>query len=149
MINWSAAFLLLALGSAAQRESAEKPPPVTQVIIREQILVRVPLRLRQLRPSAQPLIEWKEKRGPKCVPIQSILGATQLGQRSVDLLLRDQSRMRAKLENDCPALDFYYGFYVSRSSDGQICADRDFIRSRVGRQCEIEKFRTLQPAVRD
>ena len=75
--------------------------------------------------------------------------ALLLGQSSVDLLLRDNSRVRAKLENACPALDYYYGFYISPNPDGQICADRDVIRSRMGGQCEIEAFRRLRPAPRD
>ena len=149
MINWSAAWMLLALSAAPGEPPRDKPLQVAQVTIREQILIRVPVRLRQVAPASQSLIQWEEKRGPKCVPINTIMGATLLGQRSVDIILRDRSRIRAKLENSCPALDFYYGFYVSRNSDGQICADRDFIRSRVGGQCEIERFRSLQPAARD
>ena len=141
------ALLLAAWTASAAPEPRQRP--VTQVTVREQILVRVPVRVRPATPAPTSLVEWEEKRGPKCVPAASIQGASLIGQRSVDLILRDRSRVRAKLEDRCPALDFYYGFYVSRNEDGQICADRDFIKSRVGGQCEIEKFRALKPVIRD
>jgi hypothetical protein len=54
--------------------------------------------------------------------------------------------MRAKLERSCPALDYYFGFYIMPAADGQICADRDSIRSRVGGECGIDRFRTLKAA---
>ena len=150
MIGWTAAtFLLMALGSAPEEASAAEPIQLAQVVIREQILVRVPMQLRQAPTRGPDPIEWKEGRGPKCLSMQSIAGATLLGQNSVDLILKDRSRVRARLEKSCPALDYYYGFYVRPNPDGQICADRDIIRSRVGGQCEIEKFRTLTAERRD
>ncbi len=145
MIDWSAATLLLMTLAAVPGEpSPANPIQFAQVTIREQILIRVPARARGLpnRPASSP-IEWKESRGPKCVPMRMIAGATFLGQNSFDLVLRDRSRVRARLEKRCPALDYYYGFYIRPNADGQICADRDIIRSRVGGQCEIEKFRLL------
>jgi len=45
----------------------------------------------------------------------------------------------------CPALDFYSGFYLRPSADGQVCADRDTVHARSGGQCGIERFRTLVP----
>ena len=82
-------------------------------------------------------------RGPRCIDPRRILGAAHLSQDSVDLIFRDNTRVRARLEGRCPALDFYRGFYVPMSADGQICADRDSIRSRTGGECQIERFRTL------
>jgi hypothetical protein len=144
LTDWSAAaFLLMALGSGPAEASAADPIQFAQVVIREQILVRVPVRLREAQTRAAVPVEWKESRGPKCLPMRSLAGATLLGRNSVDLILRDRSRIRARLEKSCPALDYYYGFYIRPNADGQICADRDVIRSRMGGQCEIEKFRTL------
>lgn len=147
-MGWSAAaLLLLAMSEAAPDEAA--PIEFAQVTVREQIIVRVPVRARRVAPPAKP-IEWKEgKKGPKCVTAKSIAGASLLGQNSVDLILRDNSRVRAKLENSCPALDYYYGFYLTPGEDGRVCADRDMIRSRMGGECEIEKFRSLRPAAKD
>jgi hypothetical protein len=147
MIGWSAAFLLLAAGGTPVSPIA--PMHFAQVVIREQIIVRVPARMRQVTPAAPSLIDWKEGKGPKCVPAKSIVGASLLSEDSVDLILRNNKRMRAELERSCPALDYYYGFYISPNADGQICADRDAIRSRMGGQCEIERFRTLTPRPRD
>jgi hypothetical protein len=142
MVDWSAAAFLLAMLSDAPAEaSAADPIQFAQVMIREQILIRVPAR--PVPGAPQPMIEWKEDKGPNCVAMNSIAGAGLVGQNSVDLVLRDRSRIRAKLEKSCPALDYYYGFYIRPSGDGQICADRDSIRSRMGGQCEIEKFRSL------
>jgi len=134
---------MIALGGSPEGASPTEPIQLAQVTIREQILIRVPMRLRQAPEHPQQVIEWKESRGPKCLPMQSIAGATLIGQNSVDLVLKDRSRVRARLEKSCPALDYYYGFYIRPNADGQICADRDIIRSRVGGQCEIEKFRSL------
>lgn len=149
-MNWSAAaFLLAMLSEAPDDTSAADPIQLTQVMIREQILVRIPLRPSPTASPAPQVVEWKEGRGPKCVAARSIAGAGLVGPTSVDLILRDRSRIRAKLEKSCPALDYYYGFYIKASEDGQICADRDMIRSRVGGQCEIEKFRALTAEQRD
>lgn len=150
MIEWSAATALLLLsmsGVPAGDGASSKPVQFAQMMIREQIIVRVPSRMRKAAPPASQ-IEWVEGRGPKCVPAKAIAGASLLGPGSVDLILRNNSRIRAKLESSCPALDYYYGFYISPHADGQICADRDTIRSRMGGQCEIERFRTLRPAPR-
>lgn len=145
LIDWSALALLLAsIGGAELEPSPHEPLQLAQVTIRRQIIVRVPVRNGPTDPRATAPIGWKEKDGPRCVPAKLIVGASLLGQNSVDLLLRDNSRIRAKLESRCPALDYYYGFYISPNADGQICADRDAIRSRVGGQCEIEGFKILQ-----
>ena len=151
MIDWSpAAFLLMTLAAVPGDPSPADPIQFAQVTVREQILIRVPARIRNAppRPGAKP-IEWKESRGPKCVPMRLIAGATLLSQNSFDLVLSDRSRVRAKLEKSCPALDYYYGFYIRRTPDGQVCADRDSIRSRMGGRCEIERFRTLTAEKRD
>ena len=150
MIHWSPAVLLLmALSGVPETASPADPVQFAQVMIREQILIRVPAKLRQVHPPSVEPVEWKEKKGPKCVSMRLIAGAALVGQNSVDLIFRDKSRVRAKLERSCPALDYYRGFYVTPTKDGQICADRDFIRSRLGGQCEIDKFRALRAEKRD
>ena len=150
MIDWSpAAFLLMALSRTPAEASPADPIQFAQLVIREQILIRVPMRLRQAPSPAAPPVSWKESRGPKCLPMRSIAGATLLGQNSVDLILKDQTRVRAKMEKSCPALDYYHGFYIRPNADGQICADRDSVRSRMGGECGIDKFRTLKPKPRD
>lgn len=120
--------------------------PVTgggsELRVRERIVIRVPVR----PPPGTPSITWRERKGPRCVPLDGIAAAAVTEPGSVDMILRGGRRIRAELENECPALDFYTGFYL-RSSDGDrmICADRDAVHSRSGGECEIERFRTLEP----
>jgi len=140
----AAAGLLLAAGGAPPPRPPAPPSTYGRVIIREQIVVRVSRAGRD--PTAVAAGEWKEKKGPKCVAARTLAGAAVSDPRSVDFLLRDGSRIRARLEKSCPALDYYYGFYISPNPDGMVCAERDSIRSRVGGQCGIDRFRTLKPA---
>ncbi len=150
MIDWSApALLVAALGGVSDDEpSPIAPMQFAQLTVRQQILVRIPVRVRQMTVK-ESRVDWEEKRGPKCVPARQIVAATALSQKSVDLIMRDRTRVRAKLERSCPALDYYYGFYLSPAADGRICADRDSIRSRVGGECGIDRFRTLLASERD
>jgi hypothetical protein len=145
VIVWSASALLLMAFFAAPEQSARPEQRYQRVTVREQIVVRVPARNRQ---HVEPLVEWKEGKGQKCVPWRSVVGATLLGKDSVDFVLRGGPRVRAKLENSCPALDYYHGFYITPNADGRICADRDVLRSRMGGQCEIDRFRSLTPVAK-
>lgn len=140
------AGLLLALTAGSWPAEAEGPVQLAQVTVRQQIIVRVPMRPRP--GPVGPPVEWKEGKGPKCVPARDIAGATMLTRDSVDLVLRDNSRVRARLETSCPALDYYHGFYINPAADGRICADRDTIRSRMGGTCQIENFKALTPVPR-
>jgi hypothetical protein len=144
MILWSAAALWLLGSGATQPAAAGEPLRFAQLVVREQIIVRVPV-----RPRPAPAVSWKESKGPKCVPARAIGGSGMVAEDSVDLILRNGARLRARLQDRCPALDYYYGFYMTPGADGQVCADRDNIRSRVGSQCRIERFRTLTPVPRD
>lgn len=104
----------------------------------------------QLRPRrAVQALEWVERKGPKCIATGAIRGAMLSGDRDVDFLLAGRRRMRAKLSDDCPALDFYEGFYIAPEGDDRICARRETIRSRVGGSCQIERFRELVPKLKD
>ena len=116
--------------------------PVRRMIVRDEILIHVPIRHRPY-----PMFEWSERKGPKCLPSRALAGATMAGPSAIDFVLRDRSRVRAKLDSDCAGLDFYGGFYVEPRGDA-ICSDRDEIRSRTGGSCRIERFRTLVPKLR-
>ena len=143
ILTGAAALLLLAFGSSQERPRAPQPGAVT---VRHHLIIRVTRGVSRAAPAGASPMNWREGRGPRCVSTQQIVGATLLGQDSVDLILRDSSRIRAHLQRRCPALDYYYGFYVSATPDGMICADRDSIRSRVGGECQIDQFRSLRPA---
>lgn len=134
----AAAALLLALAAAVD------PPQTAQVYApvrtRSGVIVRVPA-----RPETRKPVKWREKKGPKCIPASFLAGALPPRNDEIDLLLRGGTRMRAKLEDRCPALDYYNGFYLKPGKDGMICEDRDAIHTRSGGKCGIERFRRLVP----
>ena len=145
MIRTGAAALLLLLSGGGQERAAPPRAQSGTLTVHRQIIIRVPSGLRQVAPAGASLIKWREGRGPDCIAATRLIGATFLRQNSVDLILRDNSRVRARLQRSCPALDYYRGFYINATEDGQICADRDSIRSRAGGECQIDQFNALSP----
>ena len=143
MIEWGASALLSFMLGTPQPAAGPEAFDFLQVK-REQLSVRVPVRIRQITVAPATQYRWKESKGPECLPARAIVGAALLSEDSVDLILRDRRRFRAKLDSNCPELDYYFGFYINGTVDGLVCADRDIIRSRVGGQCGIERFRALQ-----
>ncbi len=132
MPDWKA--VSLTLQQQQQQERVTIQVPRVTITSSATIVIR-----RELR-----LIEKKSK---DCLKVQDISGFAGVNtQESVDLVLRDGSLLRAKLGRNCPALGFYNGFYVKTNKDQKICAGRDAIRTRAGRSCDIEAFRTLQLA---
>ena len=94
-------------------------------------------------PPAPPMVERK---ADDCIRMQRVVGFAVTRRDSVDLIMNDGTRMRARLGNNCPALGFYSGFYVRPNADGKMCVNRDTIRSRSGGTCSISAFKTLVPA---
>ena len=118
---------------------------VTRLVVQDEVILRVPVQPRPVTPR----VEWREKKGPKCIPAGLIRRAALSGSEQVDFILSGGSRVRARFEDDCPALDFYGGFYLQFGRDQQICAKRDAIQSRIGRSCTIERFQLLMPKFKD
>ena len=112
---------------------------VRRVVIHDEVIFRIPI-----KPRASPPVEWVERKGPKCIPANLIAGAMLSGPSSIDFLLRNRQRVRAIMDSDCPAIDFYKNFYL-QPDDDRICAKRETIRSRVGGSCRIERFKLLVP----
>ena len=132
-------FVPLLLGLfAAQPVMVEQT--VTRLVIQDEVILRVPIQPR----SAVPQIDWLERKGPKCISIREIHGALLSNAQQVDFIVGRAHRMRAQLSEDCPALDFYGGFYL-QPQDDRLCAGRDAIRSRMGGSCTIESFTHLVP----
>ena len=140
-IRAAATALALLVAAAPAAAPSQRPAQYGQSVVRQQVIVR-------FRQSTPTRVEWKEGKGPKCIAARGILAATRADKNSVDLILRTRQRVRAKLESSCPALDYYYGFYITPNPDGLVCEDRDNIRSRMGGACEIDRFRSLEPVVR-
>ena len=112
------------------------------MVVRDEIIFRIPV-----RPRPSPAIEWKERKGPKCLDADRIAGAMLSGPSTIDFLMRDRQRIRAEMDSECPALDYYGRLYLIPDDD-RICAKREFVRSRVGGSCRIERFRKLVPQVK-
>ena len=136
-----AAFLLFAFGGG-DKQMRPIPVPGGTVTVRQQIIIRGTVGVRSS--PAEDMTNWREGHGPRCIAARNLLGAARLSQESVDLIFRDNTRVRARLERRCPALDYYRGFYLNPTDDGMICADRDAIHSRAGGECRIDRFRTLR-----
>lgn len=114
---------------------------VTRMVIHDEVILRIPVEPRPLTP-----FHWEEHKGPKCIPAGMIRGALLSGPEQVDFILANRARLRAKFDEDCPALDFYAGFYL-QPKDAQVCAGRDAVYSRMGGSCTIERFSQLIPRV--
>ena len=123
-------------------QSSQGEPVVRRVVVRDEVILKIPV-----RPRSRQRLEWDEKKGPKCLDADRIAGALLSGPSSIDFILRDRRRIRAVMDDECPALDFYQGFYL-QPDDERICAKRETIRSRVGASCRIERFRLLVPQVK-
>jgi hypothetical protein len=138
-------------GSAkSQRAKGASAPATGAIVIQQRMIIRVPrvAATRMTMPTAAPLppIRWVEKSADKCVAVGTLAGAAITRVDRVDLILSGGKRVRAVLEDDCPSLDFYTGFYLKPAGDGKVCARRDTIRSRSGGACRIKAFRSLVPA---
>jgi hypothetical protein len=129
-------FIPLLFGLFAAQPAAMQT--VTRLVIRDEVILRVPVQPRPLGPP----IDWVEKKAPKCVPVAAIRGALLSGPQQVDFILAGGGRVRAKFDEDCQALDFYGGFYL-QPEDERVCAGRDAVHSRIGGSCTIDKFKQL------
>lgn len=119
------------------------PAQWAQLTIEQRVIIRVPMAARGRERKAEKATEWKEKKGPKCVAIRSIRGASITSPHGVDLILADGRRYRAHLERGCRSVGFYAGFYVEPSRDGSLCSKRDELQSRNGMSCVIDSFKSL------
>lgn len=133
-------YVLIAAVTSLPEAPRDETVVLAQLMIQQRVVVRIPAQ--PSLPVPRPL-RWKEKRGPRCLPMAILAGAAINQPDSVDLYLRGQGPVRARLDDACPALDYYSGFYIQPTKDGMICAGRDRIRTRAGGQCGIDRFRTL------
>ncbi len=121
-----------------------------QVRIEQRVIVRISPQRRSNRANLLARLpqnglntRFEEREMERCVPVNRISGVqTGAGNRLL-LFLSDNRIVTVNLERACRARDFYSGFYVERSDDGQICVDRDELQSRSGAKCEVERMRQL------
>ncbi|WP_093084763.1 hypothetical protein [Sphingobium sp. AP50] len=134
--------LLLLIASGAE------PVQMAQLTIQQRIIIRVPMAKKgraPARPAPEDQQAWEEKKGPRCVALRSIRGASIVVGNGVDLILADNHRYRARLEKGCDSDGFYSGFYVEPDDDGSLCSGRDELQARSGLSCGIDSFRRLIP----
>lgn len=86
---------------------------------------------------------FSERKMGKCVPAAGISGVQPNGGNRLLLFMRDRRIVSAELERACRARDFYSGFYLSQSEDGQLCVNRDTLLSRSGANCKLSRIRQL------
>lgn len=134
--------LIPALLGIAGDPPAPQQEGVRRVVVNQELIISIPI-----RPRPPQRMEWTEHKGPKCIATERIAGAMLSGPSSIDFVLRDRSRIRAEMDDECPALDFYKGFYL-QPDDHRVCAKRETIKNRVGASCRIQRFRTLLPEPR-
>ncbi len=134
--------------------SASTGDPVqwAQLSIQQRVIIRVPMTRKsrapaRIAPDARE--QWQEKKGPRCVALRAIRGASIVVKNGVDLILADNHRYRARLEKGCDSIGFYSGFYVEPDEDGSLCSGRDELQARSGLSCAIDGFRRLIPADQD
>jgi len=128
---------------------AAEPVQWAQLTIERRVIIRVPMVRKGKAPARVTPEEgddWEEKKGPRCIALRSIRGASIVVRDGVDLLLADQHRSRARLGRGCDSVGFYSGFYVEPNEDGSLCSGRDELQARNGMSCAIDSFRRLVAA---
>ena len=117
---------------------------VTRLVVQDEVVLRVPV---QPRPRMS-RITWVEQQGVKCIRTGKIRRALLSDDGEVDFVMASRLRVRAKFSRNCPALDFWGGFYL-QPEDDRICARRDAVHSRIGGSCTIAAFQLLRPQIKD
>jgi len=124
-----------------------------QVRIEQNLSVRIaPLSRPMTQPPPQFMLDFPrrelaprmvERNIGRCLPVAGISGVQADSGSRLILYMRDRRMISATLDRACRARDFYSGFYLQRTSDGQICADRDTLLSRSGANCKLTRIRQL------
>ena len=98
----------------------------------------------RLRPRPQQT-RMRERKAGKCMPAGGIAAVQPITDGRLMFYMRDRRMLAAGLEKACSARDFYLGFYMSKTSDGQLCVGRDAIHSRAGTTCKLKDVREYVP----
>ncbi len=136
-------------------EALRAVPYQEQVRIEERVIIRISTpsaaaidRLLSQLPRRPLRQSYQEERLDGCVAIDSIVGVQPANENRLLLFMRDRRVLSAALDRTCQPRDFYAGFYIERSRDGQLCSRRDKLQSRAGASCEVAQLSRLI-AVRD
>lgn len=126
-------------------EEARRPIE-NQVRIEHRVIVRIApssqaFFARSLAALDRDADSFEEVRLDGCVPI-NMIAAVYPQETRLLLFMRDRRVLTAALERACNPEDFYSGFYIERQ-DGQLCEQRDEIRSRAGATCRVSRLNRL------
>jgi len=88
----------------------------------------------------------EERKIARCVNVGQIGAVQSTRDNRLVFYMRDQRIIIANLEKACRSRDYYSGFYMARSADGQLCLDRDVLQSRSGASCKVRRWRELVDA---
>lgn len=127
------------------------PQPGWQVHIEQRMQIRITPRAPMPRrpdmfvgiPEPEFGVRFSERKIGKCLSIAGIAGVQPEQGTRLLLYMRDRRIVVAELERSCRARDFYSGFYLSRTDDGQLCVDRDTLLTRSGMNCKLTRIRQL------
>lgn len=132
-----------------QFEAQNVPSVQYQVRVEQRVIIRIspqrPARnqLTATLPRGEIPRNMVERKIGKCLPVSGIAGVMPTKDNRLLLFMRDQRLIAANLEKACSARDYYSGFYVEPSKDGNICIERDKLQSRTGAKCELRRIRQL------
>ncbi|HWJ70455.1 MAG TPA: hypothetical protein VNS79_10460 [Sphingobium sp.] len=154
--------LLLPLLLASASDSIDNRRPdalegatrLAQLTIEQRVIIRIPTMRNGLRSSLMrerdetppPAPALKEMKGPKCLQLNRLRGATISAEEGVIMVVVPREQFRPHFSRACRPADFYAGFYIEPNKDGALCAGRDTLHARNGSTCEIVKFSRLSPA---
>ena len=132
---------------------AAREPVERQVRIEQRVIIRIapssPATRERMVTQLQrqsSATRFEEEKIDDCVPIGSIAGVQPARENRLLLFMRDRRILTAALERACRAEDFYAGFYIERSEDGQLCTRRDRLQSRAGASCRVDQLNRLVAA---
>lgn len=135
-----------------------------QVRIEQQVIIRVtprnpgrdaavprvmpmqPVLQQMVPPPRSASVRVRERKAGKCMPATGIAAVQPITDGRLMFYMRDRRMLAAGLEKACSARDFYQGFYMSKTADGQLCVGRDAIHSRAGTTCKLKEVREYVPA---
>jgi len=128
-----------------------EPDPAWQVHIEQRLTIRISPRapmperpeVMMMMPQGEVGPRFVERRIGSCLPISRIIGVQPNGGSSLILFLTGNRMISSQLERGCRSRDFYSGFYLAPSQDGQLCVDRDQLQSRNGASCKLTRIRQL------
>lgn len=101
-------------------------------------IVRVPI---VPPPPQEREIELGHGHPAACLDAGAILGATVMGDHTIEIAMENGERWQMTFADDCPFLGFYSGFYYRRTEAGRLCAGHDSVLARSGGECAIQHIR--------